>query len=178
VGGCGAGKGYALKNVPEALAMKEASSIIWDSAGDQNATENPWIQREAEARGLKVNYVYVHADPYKAWTDPERGAIQRAKDPKDGRMVDAKVFADSYALGIKNHAAFYEAHKDNPSAKFTFLDNRTRPSLIDMIPEDGLSLDRHELSQFAVDAVGKADAPDRVVRGALIGQRIWTGEDI
>jgi len=88
------------------------------------------------------------------------------------------VFADSYALGIKNHAAFYEAHKDNPSAKFTFLDNRTRPSLIDMIPEDGLSLDRHELSQFAVDAVGKADAPDRVVRGALIGQRIWTGEDI
>jgi len=178
VGGCGAGKGYALKNVPEALAMKQGSKIIWDSAGDQNATENPWIQKEAEARGLKVNYVYVHADPYKAWADPERGAIQRAKDPKDGRMVDAKVFADSYALGIKNHAAFYEANKDNPSAKFAFLDNRTKPSLMDMIPDEGLQLDRHELSKFAVKAVEQAQAPDRVVRGALIGQRIWAGENI
>lgn len=178
VGGCGAGKGYALKNVPEALAMKQSSKIIWDSAGDQNATENPWIQKEAEARGLKVNYVYVHADPYKAWTDPERGAIQRAKDPKDGRMVDAKVFADSYALGIKNHAAFYEKYKNSENAKFTFLDNRTKPSLIDMIPEEGLKIDRHELAKFAVEAVHKADAPPRVVRGATIGQRIWSGDSI
>lgn len=178
VGGCGAGKGYALKNVPEALAMKQSSKIIWDSAGDQNATENPWIQKEAEARGLKVNYVYVHADPYKAWADPERGAIQRAKDPKDGRMVDAKVFADSYALGIKNHAAFYEKFKDSENAKFTFLDNRTKPSLMDMIPDEGLNIDRHALSKFAVDAVHKSDAPGRVKRGALIGQRIWAGDNI
>ncbi len=93
-------------------------------------------------------------------------------------MVDAKVFADSYALGIKNHAAFYEANKNNSNAKFAFLDNRGKPSLIDMIPEEGLSLDRHELAKFAVSAVEKADAPGRVVRGALIGQRIWSGENI
>lgn len=63
VGGCGSGKGFALKNVPEALSMKSRSKVVWDSAGDQNATENVWIQREAEKRGLKVNYVFVHADP-------------------------------------------------------------------------------------------------------------------
>src|SRR5262249_17451605 len=99
VGGCGAGKGYALGNVPEALAMKDRSKAVWDSAGDQNATENPWIQSEAEARGLKVNYIYVHADPYSQWAHPERGVVKRAADPKDGRMVDAYVFADSYAIG-------------------------------------------------------------------------------
>jgi len=88
------GKGYALKNVPEALSMKQKSKVVWDSAGDQNATENPWIQREAEKRGLKVNYVYVHADPQEQWAGG-RGVVQRANDPSDGRMVDAKVFADS-----------------------------------------------------------------------------------
>lgn len=175
VGGCGAGKGYALKNVPEALAAKGQSKVVWDSAGDQNATENPWIQKEAESRGLKVTYIHVHADPHSQWADPNKGVVSRAANPADGRMVDAKVFADSYAIGAKNHQAFYEQHKDNPNAKFIFLDNTGKPKLTDGINPSVLKLDRHELARYAQDVVAKSDtAPAHVKRGALMGERIWS----
>ena len=176
VGGCGAGKGYALKNVPQALEMKAKSQVVWDSAGDQNATENPWILKEAEARGLKVNYVYVHADPKTQWADPERGVMKRASDPKDGRMVDAFVFADSYAIGARNHQAFYEENKDNPNASFVFLENTGKPKLLDGIPPESLKVDRVELATFALQAAMKADIPPHVKRGATMGLRIW-GDD-
>lgn len=173
VGGCGAGKGFALKNDPEALAAKQQSKAIWDSAGDQNATENPWILAEAEKRGLKVHYVFVHADPKTQWADPNRGVVKRASDPKDGRMVDAKVFADSYAIGAKNHHAFHQANKDNPNAKFTFLDNTGKPSKVDGVPKAALELDAGELASFAEREVEKSSAPDHVKQGALMGRRIW-----
>ena len=176
VGGCGAGKGYALKNVPQALEMKKRAKAVWDSAGDQNATENPWIQKELEKRGLKGNYVYVHADPYSQWADPARGVVNRAADPSDGRMVDAKVFADSYALGAKNHAAFYETNRNNPNAAFVFLSNIGKPVLIEGIPESALKLDRIALGKFAIDTVQQSDAPAHIKRGATQGLRIW-GED-
>jgi antitoxin component of MazEF toxin-antitoxin module len=177
-GGCGAGKGYALKNVPEALAMKDRSAVVWDSAGDQNATENPWIQEAAEARGLKVNYVYVHADPETQWAHPERGVVKRAQDPNDGRMVDAKVFADSYALGAQNHQAFYERNQSNPNAKFTFLANGNPPKLLDGIPQEALSIDRNHLAQFAMKTVRDPEraVPPHIIRGATIGARVWKGD--
>ena len=173
VGGCGAGKGYALKNVPQALEMKKNAKAVWDSAGDQNATENPWIQKELEKRGLVGNYVYVHADPKTQWAHPERGVVKRAGDPNDGRMVDAKVFADSYAMGAKNHQAFYEANRDNPSARFAFLANQGTPKLLDGIPKEALNIDRKELAQYAVEAVAKIDVPEYVKQGATMGTRIW-----
>lgn len=174
VGGCGAGKGYALKNVPKALEMKQRSKVVWDSAGDQNATENPWIQHEAEKRGLKVNYVFVHADPYSQWAHPERGVVKRAQDPNDGRMVDAKVFADSYAMGAKNHQAFYENNKDNPSARFVFLSNgKGGPKQLDGIPREALEVDRKELADYATSHIAISHAPAHVKRGALQGVRIW-----
>ena len=174
VGGCGAGKGYAIKNDPEVLAMKDRSAAVWDSAGDQNATENPWILEEAAARGLKVNYVYVHADPKTQWADPNRGVVKRASDPKDGRMVDAQVFADSYAIGAQNHHAFHQANKDNPNATFSFIDNTgPKPARISGVPQSALGIDRKELAQFAVNTVREADVPQRVKDGALSGQRIW-----
>jgi hypothetical protein len=176
VGGCGAGKGYALKNVPEALAMKSRSKVVWDSAGDQNATENPWIQKEAESRGLRVNYVFVHADPYSQWAHPERGVVKRAGDPSDGRMVDAKVFADSYALGAKNHQAFHDKHKDNPNANFVFLANTGKPSLISGVPKEALGLDRRELARFAIKTVHESSAPAHVKRGGTVGERIWADD--
>lgn len=174
VGGCGAGKGYALKNVPDALDMKNRSKAVWDSAGDQNATENKWIQKELEKRGLKGNYVFVHADPKTQWADPNRGVVQRAKDPKDGRMVDAKVFADSYALGAKNHQKFFEANKDNPNASFVFLDNTSSPKKLPGIPQEALSINRKELTDFAINTVRRdRSVPPHIKKGALMGTRIW-----
>jgi HK97 family phage portal protein len=173
VGGCGAGKGFALKSVPQALELKKSAKVIWDSAGDQNATENPWIQKEAESRGLKVTYVYVHADPRTQWADPERGVVKRASDPKDGRMVDAKVFADSYAIGAKNHDAFHKANKDNPSARFVFLDNTGKPKLVDGVPKEALSHDSEKLAEFAEKTVEESSAPPRVKAGGLVGRKIW-----
>ena len=176
VGGCGAGKGFALKNVPDALEMKKRSKVVWDSAGDQNATENPWILEEAQKRGLKVNYVYVHADPRTQWAHPERGVVKRAGDPNDGRMVDAKVFADSYAIGAENHQAFHQQHKDNPNARFVFLENKGKPTLLPGVPKEALGVDRKELADFASRTVAEMDVPAHVKRGALIGARIW-GDD-
>lgn len=173
VGGCGAGKGHALKNVPEAMSMKSSSKAIWDSAGDQNATENPWVQKEAESRGLKVNYVFVHADPETQWAHPKMGVVKRASDPNNGRMVDAMVFADSYAIGARNHQAFYESNKDNKNANFVFLENAAKPRLIPNIPKEALEIDRHKLAEFAIGEIFKSSAPDHVKRGATIGARIW-----
>ncbi len=174
VGGCGAGKGFALKNIPKALELKKKSKIVWDSAGDQSATENPWIQEEAEKRGLKVNYVYVHANPEVQWAHPKMGVIKRAADPTDGRMVGAIVFADSYANGARNMQAFYEHNKSNQQASFIFLQNSGPvPQELPGIPEEALKIDARKLAEFAIDAVNKSDAPAHVKRGALMDQRIW-----
>src|SRR5579883_2110653 len=142
VGGCGAGKGFALKKVPQALALKKQCKAVWDSAGDQCANENPWIQAEAEKRGLKVHYVYVHADPKNQWANPELGVVKRAQDPGDGRMVGCKVFADSYAIGARNMQTFYEHHKGNPNAHFVFLMNKAQPEELPGIPPKALNIDR------------------------------------
>ena len=174
VGGCGAGKGFALKNVPKALEMKKKAKAVWDSAGDQNATENPWIQKELEKRGLKGNYVFVDADPKTQWAHPERGVVKRAQDPNDGRMVDAKVFADSYAHGAKNHQAFYEANKSNKKANFIFLENGATPKEIPGIPKKRLRQSAKKLADFSIETIARdASIPPHVRRGATSGTRIW-----
>jgi hypothetical protein len=178
VGGCGCGKGFSLSvddktgepRVPEAYKLKKESKAVWDSAGDQNATENKWIQSEAEKRGLKVTYAFAHADPHVQWAHPSMGVVQRAGNPKDGRMVDAEVFADSYAIGAENHQKFYEANKDNPNAKFIFM---AAGKKIDGIPKEALGLDRKELAEWAKKTIREGDAPAHVKRGGLIGDRIW-----
>lgn len=174
VGGCGAGKGYALKNVPQALELKNRAAVVWDSAGDQNACENPWILQEARKRGLKVNYVFVHADPKTQWADPGRGVVKRAQDPNDGRMVDAMVFADSYAIGAKNHHAFAEKHKNDADVKCVYLMNGAQPKLLDTMPPEALNVDRRELAKFAVDYVNSTPSiPEHIRQGALGGTKIW-----
>lgn len=178
VGGCGAGKGYSLGNVPLAQEQASKSKAVWDSAGDQNATENPWIQKEAEKRGLKVTYAYVHANPEVSWADPSRGVIKRANNPNDGRMVDAHVFADSYAIGAKNHAAFVEKNKSNTNAKFIFIDSsKGSPTQVDSMPKEALAIDRKKLASFAVNAVKVAEVPNSIKEGSLAGERIWGATD-
>jgi len=174
VGGVGAGKGYALKNVPEAQAAKSKSKVVWDSAGDQNATENPWIQAEAAKRGLNVTYVYVHADPKVSWADPGRGVVKRAGNPKDGRMVDAHVFGDSYAVGAKNHAVFAKKHENNSSANFVYLDSSSGPpKKVSAMPKEALSHNAKDLTKFATDTIKKSNAPKHVKQGGTIGGRLW-----
>ena len=177
VGGVGAGKGYALKNVPEAVALKNKSSVVWDSAGDQNATENVWIQQEAEKRGLNVTYFFVNADAENQWANPKIGVVQRAKDIDNGRMVDAKIFADSYAIGAKNHQKFYEKNQNNPSAKFMFVQTGKDIYEIPGIPKESLNLDRKALEDFAVTTIQQQnDLPARIREGALQGQETWGKE--
>lgn len=173
VGGVAAGKGWAIKKVPQVKSLKDQSKAVWDSAGDQSATENPWIQQELEKRGLKGVYVYVHADPYRQWADPKRGVVQRAGDPEDGRMVDAHVFADSYAIGAQNHQKFAEANKNNPNAKFVFLDNNDVPKEIPGVPESDLKIDRDDLLRHSLKKLRESDAPDHVKHGGSLGSRIW-----
>jgi hypothetical protein len=168
------GKGYALENVPQAKELASKAAVVWDSAGDQNSTENAWILSEAEKRGLKVTYAFVHADPKVQWADPKMGVVKRANNPKNGRMVDAAVFADSYAQGAKNHHAFHQAHKNNPNAQFVFMKNGKTPQLVDGVPQEALAIDRDELYHFAMDTISKMDdLPPTLKRGAQAGARIW-----
>jgi hypothetical protein len=88
-------------------------------------------------------------------------------------MVDAKVFADSYAIGAKNHQAFYDNNKGNKSASFVFLENAGTPKRLDGIPKEALGLDSKSLTKFAVEAVKTSGAPKHVQDGALAGMRIW-----
>lgn len=175
VGGVGAGKGFALKTLAGQGFTEFNGKLygaIWDSAGDQNATENPWLLEEAKSRGIPVTYAYVSADPEVSWADPKRGVVQRAMDPKDGRMVDAKVFADSYALGARNHDAFAKAHEGE--ARFVFVRNGAKIEKLNGVPADDLARNREDLHDFAVTMVAKrTDLAPRVRRGALTGQRIW-----
>jgi len=174
VGGVGAGKGYALGNVPEAKALKNKSKVVWDSAGDQNATENSWVQGEAAKCGLNVTYVYVHADPKVSWADPGRGVVKRAGNPKDGRMVDAHVFGDSYAVGARNHAAFAKKHANNSSANFVYLDSSSGPpKKVGAMPKEALTYKAKDLTKFAIDTINKSDAPKHVKQGGTIGSRLW-----
>lgn len=168
VGGVGAGKGTALHRVDRLKPILKEAKAVWDSAGDNNATENPWIQEELEKRGLKGVYAYVDANPRERWKE----VMSRATNPKDGRMVDAQVFADSYALGARNHQNFYEKHKNNPNAEFVFTsakDKREVPG----ISKESLNLDRHELARFALDELHKSSYADHIKRGGSMGASIW-----
>lgn len=151
-GGCGAGKGHTLNNNPLANGLKEKAGVIWDSAGDQNSTENPWILEEARKHGHKVTFLYVHTDPYEAWANPNHGVVQRAMSPKDGRMVTTQVFADSYALGAKNFSAFAKNEANKPDAKFVYFKNGANPEMIAGIPPEGYH-DSEDLNRFAEQVI-------------------------
>jgi len=179
VGGCGAGKGYAIKQDPGLSKLKSQMSAVWDAAGDQNATENPWIQKELTKRGLKGTYLFVHNNPEVSWAHEKFGVAVRSNDESDGRMVDAYVFADSYALGAKNHYAFVQRNKGK--AEFAYMDLSksatdgiiTRP---DKFPEAALKVDRHKLLAFALAKLATAKIHESARKGAAAGQRIWGKE--
>lgn len=171
-GGVAGGKGTALKAQPDLAASVSAT---WDAAGEQNATENEWLMEECEKRGIKPVFLFVNAKPEITWN----GAIARAKGI--GRMVDARVFSDSYAHGAKNFKAFYDKLKDTGKADFVFAQAglfgppKVPAEIIDDFPEESLNLDAEELykKSLAVIEKQKADLPPFIVEAATAGMRIW-----
>lgn len=166
-GGVAAGKGSALAAQPD---LAKSVSATWDAAGEQNATENEWLLEECKKRGIKPVFLFVHADPKKSWP----GVIERAKGI--GRMVDAQLFADSYAVGAKNFAAFYEKNKDDASFVFGRFKGRGEPAeILDHMPEEASKLDADEIYEYASTYTDekKQELPEFVYQGATIGRRAW-----
>ena len=129
-GGVAAGKGMALKGLP---GLAKSVQATWDAAGEQNATENEWLMEECEKRGIKPTFMFVAADPIKTW----QGVVDRAKG--QGRMVDAQLFADSYATGARNFKDFYEKNKGKANFFFGALDkdDNGKPLLDPELDEKG-----------------------------------------
>lgn len=176
-GGCGVGKGYCLSKVNQMTSAASKASAIWDAAGDQNATENPWIMQECEKRGIRPTFVYVHRnDVENVWSDPERGIFERAK--KQGRMIDARVFADSYVLGARNFDAFKEANKSKADFLIISNDPKAGPRVIADLPKSAMRRSRKQLVNFATTSIRKAKGVSgAIVRGALRGAAVWPGDD-
>lgn len=176
-GGCGAGKGFAIKNVDVAKDVGSKVGAIWDAAGEQNSTENPWILEECKKRGLKANFLFVDADPKVTWADPQRGVSQRAANfpPQgEGRMVDARLFADSYALGAKNFEKFHEQNKDSEDANFMFINSRgSKIELADGLSEEAKATNTDELTAWALEEIETKAPTEAIKQGAKVGNRIW-----
>ena len=173
-GGCAAGKSYALEKISAVGALKDKAAAVWDAAGDQNATENPWVLDEAEKRGINVGFVYVHADPAAIWADEKRGVAERALSK--GRMIDAYVFADSHLMGAKNFDSFREKNGDR--AAFFVVDNSGKdgPRLVDKVPKTTWS--REKLVRYCQKTLveKKSKLTPSILRGGLVGERYWRKE--
>ena len=169
-GGVAAGKGSALAAQPD---LAKSVAATWDAAGEQNATENDWVLDECKKRGIRPTFLFVHADPKESWP----GVVERAKGI--GRMVDAQLFADSYAVGSKNFNDFHSQHKDDADFVFGVFQGRGKPAKItDSMPEEALKLNADDIYQHASKYVDekKDDLPSYIYDGATIGRRAWKGE--
>lgn len=117
-GGCGAGKGYALKQGLSA-DFKNQFGAIWDAAGEQAGLDNQWIINEAAKRGVKTTLVYVHADPLQAF---DRAVTKRFDE--EGRLVNTRSFAESYVDGGNNMRLLIDGYKDLPGdVELVVVDN-------------------------------------------------------
>lgn len=134
-GGCAVGKGFGLEPDGRKAIRKNTSDkslvsdyerrttpnknmIIWDSAGDQNATELPWV---ASQNVDHVTFVHTVGNGAKNASNPNSGLVQRAVDK--GRMVDANVYSQSYWIGNYNFQVFYDNNKSNPKFSFFKVEN-------------------------------------------------------
>lgn len=159
-GGCAVGKGFGLepngrKAIRDNTSDKSLVSdyerrttpnrnmIIWDSAGDQNATELPWV---ASQNVDHVTFVHTVGNGAKNASNTKSGLVQRAVDK--GRMVDANVFSQSYWIGNYNFQVFYDNNSSNPKFSFFKVENPGKGNgptkLID--PNSTSSFDKSYLS--------------------------------
>jgi len=114
----GAGKIYAIENTSHACQLMMDADAVWDSAGEQNSTEIPWVIQEARARGIAVDVIYVLQTPDVSW---ER-MLRRAA--RSGRVVDYRLHAESYADGARNFDAIQRHFEQDRDVTFTILDIR------------------------------------------------------
>lgn len=177
-GGCAAGKSYAVQNVASVNELVKKTGATWDAAGEQNATENPWVLNECRKRGLKALFVFVDADPNQIWDDPKRGVMERAN--KQGRMIDARIFAESHVLGARNHAAFYEKEKESEDAGFVFLSNRGGTlKQLDSVPDEAKNVDVDMLVDSCLKKLDANTTLKPAVKrgGQLIARRVARAEE-
>lgn len=171
-GGVAAGKGYAIANVDKVNKISQLAAATWDSAGEQNSTELPWLAQECKKRGIKMTAVFVHANPSETWENPARGVMERAA--KKGRMVDARVFADSYTHGARNFADFQKNTANDPDVETVVLDNTQKtPQTLPGVPQDMLSMKPDQLYLRCLKALAAAPVPQPVKEGGAAGVRIW-----
>lgn len=171
-GGVAAGKGYAIANVGSVNQIAQTASATWDSAGEQNSTELPWLAEQCKSRGIKMTAVFVHADPMQRWENPGAGVVERAG--KKGRMVDARVFADSYTHGAKNFADFHTKYGNDPHIHSVILDNRGKvPQQLSQVPQEALAMDPEQLYSHCIKTLATAPVPQAVKDGGSAGVRIW-----
>lgn len=172
-GGVAAGKGYAIGKVEKVNAIAQQVAAVWDAAGEQNATENPWIMAECRKRGIRPTFVFVNADPQTTWENPKGGVVERAGGK--GRMVDARPFAESYVLGAKNFHAFHEANKGRGDADFFVINNPrgADPTELAEVPESIRKADVEAIYERASKYLQDADVRDAIKRGGNIGLRVW-----
>ena len=170
-GGCAAGKGVGLAARPD---LPKSVAATWDAAGEQNATENEWLISECAKRGIKPTFMFVHSDPKRAWP----GAVARAVGA--GRMVDARVFADSYAEGAKNFSKFHEAHKDHADfvfAEVTFPGGKPNVALGDSMPDSARAINADSIYRdsmsYIEDQHRAGKIASHIYQGATAGKRIW-----
>lgn len=125
-GGCAAGKGYALGSLEETRSVASQVGAVWDSAGEQNSTDLSWIEKETSARGITPIYAFVGAQP----EDTFARSLERAAET--GRVVDERLYYDSYAIGARRFADFVQS---NPDRQYIFIDGRgTPPKLMSEMP--------------------------------------------
>ena len=134
-GGCAVGKGFGLEEMGRNAIRQNTKDkslvdrynrettpnrnmIIWDSAGDQNATELPWV---ASQNVDHVTFVHTVGNGAKNASNAKSGLVQRAVDK--GRMVDANVFSQSYWIGNYNFQVFYDNNNSNPKFSFFKVEN-------------------------------------------------------
>lgn len=160
-GGTGSGKGYLARS-----PIAREAGLVFDTAGEQNASDLGWTAKECQARGLPCHVAYLDADPADAY---ERTI---ARGAATGRVTDPLTHAESHTLGRENFRKF--AAKPRANTSVSIIDTRGTPTLAMELPESEAFADVLERTRAQLDTaeregrIGKTAA-----NGARTGAKLW-----
>jgi hypothetical protein len=177
-GGVAAGKGHALRHNEQMKRLSNSIGAVWDAAGEQNGTDMDWIQDALNERGLTGIYAFVAVDPINHKHAGINGVLGRAT--KKGRMVDVRLFAESYEIGAQNFLNFKAklAREGRANAKFVILhSDGPQPKVVNEMPRQATA---EAVYAEAKRRLIESDLPNWVKLGGLIGERVWdeAGEEV